>query len=341
MNAAHTMRARPLDAVRLGLGCAQLGDLFRPLGDDEAEGVVSAAWDEGIRYFDTAPHYGLGLSEQRLGRALRGRPRDEFIVSTKVGRLIRPRVDRHTDVRGERSAAFHREWDFSRDGILRSIEESLERLDLDRLDIVLMHDVGERYPEALRSAVPTLVELRDEGVIRALGAGDGDAGTLSSFAREADIDVVLEAGRYTLVDRTAELELLPACARHGVAVIAAGVFNTGLLAVPEPQAGAKFEYADADAGRLALARELARLCASYGVELPAAALQFPLRESAVTTVLVGAETPQQIEQTAARLRAPIPQPVWDALDAMRSDGTGIDKPPASPDNETHPAIDYR
>jgi D-threo-aldose 1-dehydrogenase len=309
--------AAVLTGTRLGLGCAQLGDLFRPLTDAEAGDVVAAAWDQGIRYFDTAPHYGVGLSEQRLGQALRGRPRGEFLVSTKAGRLIRPRVGPQTDVRGDRSAGFGRVWDFSRDGVFRSLEESLERLGLDRVDIVLLHDVGERYAEALRYAVPALAELREQGVVGAIGAGDGNARTLTRFATEADIDVVLEAGRYTLIDRTAEESLLPACAARGVAVIAAGVFNTGLLATPEPRPGAKFEYEEAGESSLSLARAMAGVCASHGVELPAAALQFPLRAAPVTTVVAGAETPAQIVQTATRFRARLTEEVWEDLDEAR------------------------
>jgi D-threo-aldose 1-dehydrogenase len=297
----------------LGLGCAQLGDLFRPLSDDEAHDVVTAAWDEGIRYFDTAPHYGLGLSEQRLGAALSGKPRDEYIVSTKVGRLIRPRVGRHTDVREHHSEQYERVWDFSRDGVLRSLEESLERLGLDRVDILLMHDVGERYSQALREAVPALIELREQGVIGRIGAGDGNPETLTRFAAEADIDVVLEAGRYTLLDREAEQFLLPVCADRGVKVIAAGVFNTGLLATSDPQPGAKFEYVDADAASLAAARAMASVCGSFGVELPSAALQFPLRNASVTRVVVGAESSAQIAQVVEYFRAPIPSELWDEL----------------------------
>lgn len=316
------MSGTPSVEQELGLGCAQLGGVFRPLSDDEAHDVVTAAWDNGIRYFDTAPHYGLGLSEQRLGAALSGRPRDEYIVSTKVGRLIRPRVGRHTDVRGHHSERYDRVWDFSRDGVLRSLEESLERLGLDRVDVLLIHDVGERYGEALLYAVPALIELRDQGVIGSIGAGDGNAHTLTRFAAEADIDVVLEAGRYTLLDRVAERSLLPTCAEHGVDVIAAGVFNTGLLATPDPQPGAKFEYIDADAPSIATARAMAEVCASHGVELPSAALQFPLRNASVTRVVVGAETPEQIAQAANRLLAPIPPALWDDLFKVTNAGSG-------------------
>jgi D-threo-aldose 1-dehydrogenase len=299
---------------RLGLGCAQLGDLFEPLDDRAATDVVEAAWGAGIRYFDTAPHYGLGLSEQRLGAALRGLPRSEFVVSTKVGRLIRPHVGRDTDVRGSKARGYDRVWDFSRDGVLRSLEESLERLGLDSVDIVLMHDVGDRFQEAVEQAVPALAELRDQGVIRAIGAGDGNADTLTRFVTEADIDVVLEAGRYTLLDRTAERDLFPACRHRGVSVIAAGVFNTGLLATPEPGPGARFEYVEADEQSLKAARAMAATCRTYGAELPAAALQFALREPAVGTVLVGAETPDQIRQAASRMAAPLPAELWHDLD---------------------------
>lgn len=304
----------------LGLGCAQLGDLFRPLADDEAHQIVDAAWEAGVRYFDTAPHYGVGLSEQRLGASLADRPRSEYVVSTKVGRLLEPTVTRSTEVRGARGEGFQRVWDFSRDGVLRSLEQSLERLGLDRVDILLMHDVGDRYRQALDHAVPALIELREQGVIGAIGAGDGNASTLTRFVREADIDVVLEAGRYTLLDRTAEAELLPACESHDVAVIAAGVYNTGVLATSAPAPGANFEYAQVDDITLARAQRMARLCAERGVDLPTAALRFPLRRRPVATVLVGADSADQITESAQRLDGDVPAGLWEELDRVTASG---------------------
>ncbi|MEU7874816.1 aldo/keto reductase, partial [Dactylosporangium sp. NPDC049140] len=272
----------------LGLGCAQLGNLWRERSDADARAIVDAAWDCGVRYFDTAPHYGLGLSERRLGAALAGRPRGEYTVSTKVGRLLEPTADGGDDLAdGFAVPRTHRRvWDFSRDGVRRSLEESLGRLGLDRVDVALLHDPEFAPEAALRHGFPALAELRAEGVVGAVGAGSKDAGVLARLVAECAPDVVMVAGRYTLLEQPAGETLLPACAAAGVAVLAAGVFNSGLLAEDVPRAGLHYEYGDAPPDLIRRAADLAEACREFGTTLPAAALSFPGRHPAVTAVVV-------------------------------------------------------
>ena len=299
-----------------GLGCAQLGNLYTAIDDTTAEATVAAAWDAGVRYFDTAPHYGLGLSERRLGAALRGRPRDSFVVSTKVGRLLEPSpaTAGSPDPAGFVVPATHRRvWDFSAEGVLRSLTESLDRLGLDRVDLVLIHDPEDHAKEALESAYPALHALRDEGVVRAVGVGSIRAEILDRFAAETDVDAVLVAGRYTLLEQPALDAVIPACRSTGVRIVAAAVFNSGLLSTPRP--GGRYEYGEAPPALLARARRIADVCDRHGVALPEAALQFPLREPAVRSVVVGGATPAHVRENARRMRAEIPEALWDDLAA--------------------------
>jgi D-threo-aldose 1-dehydrogenase len=303
---------------RLGFGAAQLGNLASAVSDEEADAALEAAWAAGIRYFDTAPHYGLGLSERRLGRVLSTRPRDEFVVSTKVGRLLDPTPDRaaagEIDDEGFATLATHRRrWDFSRDGILRSVEESLTRLGLDRIDVVYLHDPDDHWDAASTTGIAALAELRDQGVVRAIGAGMNQAGMLARFVRECDVDVVMVAGRYTLLDRSAIDELLPLALERGVAVVAAGVYNSGLLSREQVSDGARFDYQPAPEAELGTARALAALCRVHGVSLPAAAAQFPGRHPAVASVVIGMRTAPQVTETVERLSAPIPDSLWAEL----------------------------
>jgi D-threo-aldose 1-dehydrogenase len=296
----------------LGLGTAPLGNLFTAISDDEAAATVRAAWDAGVRFFDTAPQYGHGLAETRLGRALAESPRDEMVVASKVGRLLRPSS-------GVRPATIFRDipeldpvFDFSREGVLRSIEESLTRLDMDRLDVVHVHDPDDHEDEALRSAFPTLIELRDQGVIGRVGCGMNQADMLSRFVDRVDLDCVLIAGRYSLLDRQAT-SLLEQCRARGVEVIVGGVFNSGLLARPE--VGATFDYAAAPEALVERARALQVVCESFGVPLPAAAVQFVLRHPAVATVLVGARSASEINDDVEYASASMPEELWPALAA--------------------------
>jgi D-threo-aldose 1-dehydrogenase len=264
-----------------------------------------------VRCFDTAPQYGHGLAETRLGRALAGRPRDEVVVASKVGRLLR-----HVS---PRPATIFRDipdvdpvFDFSRDGVLRSIEESLTRLGLDRLDVVHVHDPDDHEIEASSTAFPTLIELREQGVIGRVGCGMNQAEMLSRFVVQVDLDCVLLAGRYSLLDRRGAV-LLDQCAAHGVEVIIGGVFNSGLLATPE--VGATFDYAAAPAELVERARVLQAVCAEHGVALPAAAVQFAMRHPAVRTVLVGARSAAEITADVAYATAALPDELWPALES--------------------------
>ncbi|MFC4855614.1 aldo/keto reductase [Actinophytocola glycyrrhizae] len=298
----------------MGLGCAQLGNLYRAMTDETATAIVDAAWAAGIRYFDTAPHYGLGLSEQRLGAALRGRPRDEYVVSTKVGRLLaeNPAYAGERDTDGfDVPATLVRRRDYSRDGVLRSLESSMERLGLDRIDIAFVHDAEHHVEEALAGAIPALVELRDQGVLRGVGLGMNFDRALAEFVRRSDVDTVMVAGRYTLLEQPALDELLPLCEGRGVRVMAAGVFNSGILASPVP--GGKYDYQEAPAELVERARRIAGVCARFGVELPAAAIAMPARHPAVEAVVLGASSVRQVESNAARAAAPIPTALWETL----------------------------
>jgi D-threo-aldose 1-dehydrogenase len=307
----------------LGLGCAPLGNLYHAISDETATATVEAAWAEGIRYFDTAPHYGLGLSERRLGAALAVHPRDEYVLSTKVGRILEPDpsgASRLDDQGFEVPAAYKRRWDFSRDGVLRSLEESLERLGLDRIDIAYVHDPDEHFEEVVLGALPALIELRRQGVLKAVGVGMNQAPMLTEFIRRCDVDVIMVAGRYTLLDQPALDELLPLCQERGVSVMAAGVFNGGILATATP--GTKYDYSDAPAELIAKAERIAEVCARHGVEMPEAALALPAAHPAVATVVVGAHNAEQVVTNVARARTKVPAALWADLIAeglLRSD----------------------
>lgn len=318
------MQTRPLTTTlrttEIGFGASQLGNFGRAVSDEEARAVVDEAWRLGIRYFDTAPHYGLGLSERRLGAALADRPRDQYVLSTKVGRLLEPNPD-GADLQDDDGfvvpATTRRVWDFSRDGILRSIEESLSRLGVDRIDIAYLHDPDDHWGAASTTGVETLVELRDEGVLGAIGAGMNQAAMLAEFVRRCDVDVVMAAGRYTLLDQSAAEELLPLAVERGVAVVAAAVYNSGLLSSSRPAAGARFDYQEAGGDVVARARELADICERHGVSLPEAAIAFPLRHEAVCSVVAGMRSPEQAASTVERYEALIPETLWDELAERR------------------------
>ena len=288
---------------RLGLGTAPLGGLYEVVDEEAAHAVVAQAWELGIRTFDTAPLYGSGIAEQRLGSALRERSRDEYVVSTKVGRLLRP---------GESgwhgAPPLEAYFDFSYDAALHSLESSLARLELDRVDIALVHDPDDRYDEAMAGAYRALARLRDEGVVRAIGVGMNKTGPLCRFARESDPDCFLVAGRYTLLDRSGADELLPLCVERGIAVIAGGVFNSGVLA-----GGNTYDYTSASPDVLEGVQRLRATCAKWGVSLPAAAVQFPLRHPAVATVLVGCRTPAEVAEDVHHFDEKLPQGLWEEL----------------------------
>lgn len=316
-----------VEVTRLGFGAAPIGNLFTRVADDDASAAVTAAWDAGVRFFDTAPLYGHGLSEQRLGAALRVRQRDDYVLATKVGRLLTPTVVNDDDgfVDTPPVGWIH---DFSHDATLRSIDASLARLGTDRIDLLHVHDPDEHGDDALRGAFPALRRLRDAGVVRAIGAGMNQSALLARFVREADVDCVLLAGRYTLLDQSGLDELLPLCTERGASVIAGGVFNSGLLADPSPRA--TYDYAPASSELVERARRLAEVCARHGVDLKAAALRFPLAHPAVACVLTGARSAAEMTENARLFGQPIPLALWDDL---RREGLLGDRVP-TPSSET-------
>jgi D-threo-aldose 1-dehydrogenase len=306
--------SRPdVGAGPFGLGTAPLAGLYAPVGDDEAAGAFEAAWAGGVRFFDTAPHYGAGVAERRLGAFLRTRPRSQAIICTKVGRVLMPGDARPGDESFYADTDLVRVRDYSRDGVRRSLEESLARAGLDRFDLVLIHDPDDHWAQAIDEAYPALADLRAAGVVDAIGVGMNQCAMLGRFVREADIDVVLVAGRYTLLDREAADELLPLCQQRGVAVVVGGVFNSGVLA--DPADGAHFNYAPAGDAILARARALGEICARHGVPLAAAALAFPRRHPAVTTTLVGARNAAEVAQDLRLSTVDIPEALWAELEA--------------------------
>jgi D-threo-aldose 1-dehydrogenase len=284
------------------------------MSDESAYEIVDEAWSLGIRYFDTAPHYGLGLSERRLGVALAGRPRDEYVLSTKVGRLLEenPAYAGERDTEGfDVPATIVRRRDYSRDGVLRSLESSLERLDSDRIDIAFVHDCEDYVEEALTGAVPALIDLREQGVVSHVGLGMNFDQLLARFVRESDVDTIMLAGRYTLLEQPALDELLPLCVERGVRVMAAGVFNSGMLATPTP--GANYNYAAAPPELVERAQRIADVCGRFGVELPAAAIAMVAAHPAVESVVLGASSVAQVQLNVARSSVEVPAELWPAL----------------------------
>ncbi|MEY9932353.1 D-threo-aldose 1-dehydrogenase [Catenulispora sp. GP43] len=304
-----TTIGRGVQLTDLAFGAAAIGNLFAAVADEDARATVDAAWDAGIRVFDTAPHYGLGLSERRLGAALRERPRDEFVLSTKVGRILEPVADPVGDDPDGFAvpAAFRRVWDFSGDGVRRSIEASLERLGLDRVDAVLIHDPDLHADQAIGEAFPALAKLRDEGVVGAIGVGMNQTAVPLRFVRETDVDVVLLAGRYTLLDRSGA-ELLDEAAARAVGIVIGGVFNSGLLVDPQPSS--TYDYLAVPPEILNEALRLKGVCERHGVPLRAAALQFPHRHPAVRSVLIGSRSPAEVFDCVEMARLPIPDALW-------------------------------
>jgi D-threo-aldose 1-dehydrogenase len=300
----------------LGFGAAPIGNLYRAIDDETARAAVATAWDGGIRYFDTAPHYGLGLSERRLGAALAAYPRAEFTISTKVGRLLVPNdAPTGSDLESGGFAVsdtLSRRYDYSRDGVRRSLEASLQRLGVDHVEIVYVHDPEDHMDVAVLEAVPALVALREEGVIGAVGVGMNFVEPLRRFVSETDIDLIMVAGRWTLVDRSAAT-LLQDCLDRRVAVVSAAPFNSGLLSRPDPPDDAHFDYGPAPPDVLAAARACAAACAAHGTTLPVAALQFPLLHPAVCSVVAGMRTAEQCALNLQWAAAEIDPSRWDVL----------------------------
>ncbi|WP_426958250.1 aldo/keto reductase [Muricoccus radiodurans] len=304
----------------LGLGGAPLGNLFAPISEAAADAAIEAAWESGIRFFDTAPLYGLGLSEHRIGRALRARPRGEFAISTKVGRLLDPDEDapreQHGYVGGLR---FRARFDYSADAALRSVEHSLQRLGLPRVDAVLIHDPAEdthgpdwraRFDEAMAGAAVTLTRLREQGVIRAWGLGVNRVEPCLMALERADPDLFLIAGRYSLLEQGAAEALMPACAARGASLIIGGPYNSGLLA-----GGSTFDYAPAPPDLLARRDRIAAVCDAHGVPMRAAALQFCAAPEVVACVVPGGRSAAEVGENAWLMAMPIPASLWQSLRA--------------------------
>jgi D-threo-aldose 1-dehydrogenase len=302
-----------------GLGGAQLGGLYRPMSDGAAAALLDAAWRLGVRHFDTAPYYGYTRSEHRLGAALGPRPRDEFILSTKVGRLFRPDASvRPGDDGWADPLPFHPHYDYSHDGVMRSIADSLQRLGVARVDLLYVHDIGrvthgERHDVHWQQLTRgggfrALEALRRSGVTRAVGLGVNEWQVVHASMREFDLDCTMLAGRYTLLEQASLSPLLDDCLARGNAIVAAGPFNSGVLA-----GGSSFDYAAAPAHVMARVRALDRVCREFDVPLPAAALQFPLAHPAVVSCVAGAHSEAELAQNIGWFERPIPQPFWQAL----------------------------
>jgi D-threo-aldose 1-dehydrogenase len=314
----HPIGTTAAAVTALGFGGASAGNLYTETTGEEATAAVDCAWAGGIRYFDTAPHYGLGLSERRLGAALRHRPREVFVISTKVGRMLEPNPrPAGSDLAAGGFAVpdtLRRRFDFSAAAVRRSLEGSLGRLGLDRADLVYVHDPDDHVDEAIAGAIPELIRMREEGLVSAVGVGMNQWQAPLRMVRETGIDLVMLAGRWTLLDRSGQ-PLVDECAARGVAVVAAAPFNSGLLARAWPGDGAYFDYGPATPQVLARARALAGICQRHGVSLPDAAIQFPLRHPAVVSVVGGMRSGEEVAATLARFATVVPDDAWTELDA--------------------------
>ncbi len=319
LNARVPVGKTSLAVPRVGVGTAPLGNMFQAYSDEHADAVLGSAVAHGLRYFDTAPLYGHGLAEQRVGRAVAGLPRDEVFVSTKVGRLLRADAPRDESqfYLGE---PFYKDvpqvgpvWDFTYDGVMRSVEESFRRTGLDRFDVLLLHDPDDHFDAATTTAYSALARLREDGTTGAIGAGMNQAPMLARLVEACDLDVLLVAGRYTLLDQIAMDELLPLCEERTVSIVVGGVFNSGILIDPVP--GVRYNYVPAEAAVLARAQQIKAVCDRYEVPLPAAALQFPLAHPRVCTVLLGIRTIDELEKNLQWLDVSIPDQLWAELKA--------------------------
>jgi D-threo-aldose 1-dehydrogenase len=310
-----------VEVTIMGFGGAPLGNMYRPLSDVDACATVHACYDAGIRYFDTAPLYGYGLSEHRVGEALRGKGRDSFVLSTKVGRLLRP-GDPRTLEHGQFKDAlpFAEVYDYSHDGVMRSVEDSLQRLGMHRIDSLLVHDLDvwthgseaarqERVAEFMAGGYKAMVALREQGVVRAIGVGVNETAACQDLAERGDFDCFLLAGRYTLLEQAPLDAFLPLCERRRIALIIGGAYNTGILATGAVE-GAYFQYAPAPPKIMERVRRIEAVCARHRVRLPTAALQFPLGHPAVATVIPGTRAPAEVTQNLEIFAPEIPADFW-------------------------------
>ena len=324
VSAKRVLGKSGVEVTIMGFGGAPLGNMYQALSDEQARATVEACYEAGIRYFDTAPYYGFGLSEHRLGEALRDKERAELVLSTKVGRLLQP-GDPATLEHGQfkQSLPFGLVYDYSYDGVMRSVEDSLQRLGTWRIDILLVHDLDvwtHRSEDARRARVEefmaggyrAMVELREQGAVRAIGAGINETAACQDLAERGDFDCFLLAGRYTLLEQAPLDEFLPLCERRNIALIIGGAYNTGILATGAVE-GAYFQYAPAPPEIMERVRRIEAVCARHGVRLPTAALQFPLGHPAVATVIPGTRSPGEVAQNVAIFAPSIPADFWAEL----------------------------
>lgn len=308
-----------LEVTAFGFGTAPVGNIFREIDEQTSDAMFQAAWEAGVRYFDTAPMYGHGLSELRTGHSLRWKSRDELVLSSKVGRILTPaRRDSIDFAPWSDAAPFEMAFDYSYDGTMRAFEDSLQRLALERIDICFIHDIdrftrGDEQPEVFAQAMDgawrALSDLRDQGVVKAIGVGVNEWQVCLEALRQRDFDCFLLAGRYTLLEQDALDGFLPLCEERGAAVVVGGGFNSGILATGAVE-GAKYDYAPAPAGIMDKVAKIEAVCARYGVPLPAAAMQFVLAHPAVPSFIAGTRTVEQLEKNLAWLGHPIPGELW-------------------------------
>lgn len=317
-----------LEVTELGFGAAPIGGFRATIPESEAEALLDAAWAGGVRYFDTSPYYGYGRSELRVGHVLRQHPREAFVLSTKIGRVLRPLRPGEAPPEGLRSnglPGFAPAFDYSYDGVMRSLEQSCLRTGLARIDILLVHDIDfwtirdqalleERFRTLMEGGYRALEELRSAGVIGAIGCGLNEADMCLRFARAGDFDCMLLAGRYTLLEQGALDGFMPYAEERGIGVIVGGPYNSGILTGPVTE-GATYDYAAAPPPVIEKARRLDAVCRRHDVPLAAAALQFPLAHPAVSAVIPGALTRAEVEQNIAHLGRPIPAALWQELKA--------------------------
>jgi D-threo-aldose 1-dehydrogenase len=314
-----------LNFTEIGFGAAPLGNLYRAISEDAAQAVLARAWEGGLRYFDTAPLYGYGLSETRLNHFLRDKSRDDYVISTKIGRLLRASTPEARDGIGKWFEVPSRTgvYDYSYDGVMRSLEASLERLGLDRIDILYAHDLDlfnhgtqaaldAKLAELMAGGYRALIELRDQGVIKAFGAGVNAWQPCQWLLERGDFDLFLLAGRYTLLEQEAQATFLPLAQARGVGVVIGGPYNSGILATG-PRAGAFYNYDPAPDWVLEKTAALQRVCAQFGVRLVDAAFQFPLLHPAVVSVIPGGQGVAEMESNLLAARAEVPETLWTAL----------------------------
>jgi len=316
-------KASEFEVPDFGLGCAPIGNLYRPLSDEQAIATVLAALKAGVGYLDTAPFYGHGRSEQRIGEALRSWTGPRPVLSTKVGRVLDPVAKgEEGDFAYAEPLQYRPRFDYSRDGIRRSLEGSFERLGVERIDIALVHDIGrmthgDAHPKLLRQvmdeALPALHDARSEGLLRWIGIGVNECEVCLELLERVSLDCILLAGRYTLLEQPAlTTGLLDFCRKRGTMIVAAGVFNSGLLAT-KPDASSPYNYADVPPAILARAQALWRGCEAFGVAPQAAAVQFPTLHPAIAATIVGARSPDEIAQILAWRKQTAPPALWTAL----------------------------